>query len=245
MRMERAVLLPSLALTLAVGCRSAGWDGTVRQWGTLREVLHDGKTDGRVRLSVAASRPHAYGVGAVKGLAGEVLIIDGESWVSEARGANAQTTRRVDGGAWEAALLAVAHVPAWTESRVDRPVSPGEFDDFILRAATDAGIDVRRPFPFLIEGPLDSMELHVINGQCPMAAANGDSQDGNTPFRRSSRDDSGVLVGFYAEDSGGVLTHHDSKTHVHALVDDDQPVMGHVDAVGVGAGAVIKLPARR
>ena len=51
------------------------WDGTIQQWGAMRDVLALGKTQARVKLADVVKEPHAYGVGAVAGLMGEVTIL--------------------------------------------------------------------------------------------------------------------------------------------------------------------------
>ncbi len=54
----------------------------VRQDGSMREVMRDGQTEGRVLLSEAAEESGAIAVGALEWLGGEVTIVEGEAWVS-------------------------------------------------------------------------------------------------------------------------------------------------------------------
>ncbi|MFQ5463804.1 MAG: hypothetical protein ACE5E5_14400 [Phycisphaerae bacterium] len=55
----------------------------------------------------------------------------------------------------------------------------------------------------------------------------------------------GVLVGFYYDGKPGVLTHAGKKLHVHAVLQDEHHTVGHVEAVSVEPGAVIRLPSMR
>jgi hypothetical protein len=52
----------------------------------------------------------------------------------------------------------------------------------------------------------------------------------------------GRLVGSFARDAAGVLTHHGSWVHVHAIVDLDPIFTGHVESTGIAAGAVLRVP---
>ena len=87
--------------------------------------------------------------------------------------------------------------------------------------------------------------MHIINGECPTVGS-GQSRAGASPepYRAAHEVAYGTLVGFYAEGQAGVLTHHDSRTHVHAMLAGEQPLMGHVDAVDLKAGAVVRVPVR-
>lgn len=42
-----------------------------------------GQTEARVSMSQVLAKPHAFGVGAVEGLRGEIIIDDGRSWTAE------------------------------------------------------------------------------------------------------------------------------------------------------------------
>ena len=93
----------------------------------------------------------------------------------------------------------------------------------------------------------DSKEnLHVLNGQCPFADVNVKIPGAGPPHRTTLNDVQGLLVGFYAENGAGRITHHSTRTHVHALVGTgDGRVAGHVDAVALKAGTIVRVPLRR
>lgn len=248
------VLLGALALLLLPACAQhgpagdpepspavAGWDGTVQRWGTLKDVLRKGQTQARVDLSVATTSPHAYGIGALEGVRGEVLVRDGEVWVSRVDGDACQTGSPADNE--QATLLALAHVPAWVEVPVERPVAADALDAFIGAEARRLGLPVDRPVPVLVEGPLTGLSLHVLNGACPFAQPLP-PDDPRAPLRREAARVTGLLVGFYSEGPPGELTHHGHRTHLHALVARAPLLMGHADAVGLAPGAVLRLPRR-
>ena len=54
-----------------------------------------------------------------------------------------------------------------------------------------------------------------------------------------------TLVGIYAENAVGEITHRDSNAHVHVLGHGDKKVVAHVDKVSLRPGASVKFPAAR
>jgi hypothetical protein len=240
---DRIAFAIGLALALP-GCAApagARWrSDTVRVFGTLREALRDGETHARVDVATIAS-PRLVAVGAAAGLDGEITIKDGVCHVSRVRSGAVETRRSADVAA---TLMCAAEVERWQHVPVAADIAPAALDRFVARAAGTVGIDTRAPFPFVVEGELVALSMHVLAGECPIRAARLGIAPTSPPFERRFERVAGQLVGFHAEDGGGVITHHGSATHVHAIVPGDGGFTGHCDAVGVAAGAVLWLPAR-
>jgi alpha-acetolactate decarboxylase len=226
-------------LAAATGCawHSKNWNGRVYVWGTMHEVLGEGKTQGRVALADALHWPGATGVGALESLEGEVTIFDGHAWV--AMGSPDALTEKDR----MAAFLTVAYVPSWRSIPIEAPIRFADFDQIIAEQARQAGLDTARPIPFRIRGRL-SVSAHVVQGKCPHAQ---DETDSASPHRIAfqENDAEGIIVGFYADNSEGVLTHHGTKTHAHVLFFDGHPRTGHVDSVTVAPGSIIQFPKTR
>lgn len=216
------------------------WDGTLVQYGSMHEAIGQQQHHGRVLLNELA-RPGFYGVAALEGLAGEVTIENGRVTVT---GVGAGGLRPVGGSPedLEATLLVGAWVKSWTEFPVKQTVEAPDFDRALAAAATAAGIDTTRPFVFTARGDFVDLDFHVINGACPMRARL-EKIDLSREGRLESV--SGTLVGVYATDAVGKLTHAGTSTHVHVLFEDDgtgQTVTGHVESVGLKPGTVLHLP---
>jgi acetolactate decarboxylase len=143
----------------------------------------------------------------------------------------------------KATMLFAADVAEWQTIQIAEAVPSGELEDLVVEQAKAAGVDTSRPFPFLIEGELAGLEAHVIAGQCPMQATMSSQPLTSPPVRRSFARVRGRLVGIWTSDGGGVITHHGSRAHVHAIVEGDALFTGHCEAVAVEAGAVLRLPA--
>src|SRR5690242_16590557 len=113
--MLRALVLP----LVLVSCREVGWEGDVRRWGSMHEVMAEGATQGRVRI-VDASRADVVGVGALAGLEGEITIVDGTTWITRSASSTRLDTTSGAAAGDEATLLATATVHEWVGLPIDR-----------------------------------------------------------------------------------------------------------------------------
>jgi len=205
----------------------------------MREVLRDGEDQARVTLAEVA-RDDVYALGALAELAGEVTIVDGEVWITRGDPEVPATARGPAGDA-AAALLFACDVRAWRAFPVEHEVAPDELDAFVERSALRAGLDTTRPFPFQVEGRLTDLALHVVAGECPLRARARGASTRAFELARAQLD--GRLLGIYAPDSAGVVCHHGSRTHVHALLEHPSPLTGHVERCGLAGGSILRLPA--
>ena len=242
---------PIDALPLALvlfSCQAAGpehrsaWSGELEQWGTLRAALRDGQVEARVRVADVA-REGVWAVGALEGLRGEITIADGEVWISEGGAERAVTTRGRDSEA-SATVLFAAEVAEWHELTLEADVDPSVLDAFLAEQAAAVGIDVSAPFPFVVDGGLEHVRLHVIGGECPIRARMLGRAATFPPYELDLAAAPGRLVGIYAPDSGGVVCHAGSRSHAHALLEADGGLTGHVETVGLRSGSILRLPRR-
>jgi hypothetical protein len=179
-------------------------------------------------------------------LEGEITLINGDVWIARPHAGGL----RVDGPSVDpaegAAMLTVAHVEQWVQYTLARGLDQQELEAFITGCAERQGLDAKRPFPFVIEGELTDLQMHVINGACPMrpgARLASDQQpwryelDGTMPAR---------VVGFYAADSVGKMTHPGTSVHAHAVFEiGGITVTGHVERMAAGPGTTLRLPTTR
>lgn len=236
-----------LCLALAAACATApraepvtaspaAAGPAVESYGALREVMHDGQTGPTVELAAVTARPHAFAVGALSGLRGEVTIVDGSIWLAVGDAATkTATVEQVATTAEAATLLVVSHVEAWRSVELPAPIADSELDRAVEAAARDAGVDVTKPFAFQLRGT-GTVAWHVLAG----TPAHGDHSRGAV---------TGVveqapvhLVGFFATGAAGVYTHMGQHTHLH-LVDETGPIAGHADRIDLAAGATLLVPA--
>ena len=202
----------------------------------------------RIRLGDMTERPHCYAVGALADLAGEVTVFDGKIVVTRVDEVGRPVTDADKPKDDKAAMLVAAYVTRWNEHRIADDIAPKALERFLRGAAREAGLDVSKPFPFVIEGDLAALEMHVINGACPMRAERLGRKlpSAQQPYYGSMARTAGRLVGIYAAGAAHRLTHHGTETHMHVLLKDKEgrTYTGHVERVGVRAGAVLRLPVR-
>ncbi len=244
-----AILVVPIVLALVtpiLGCRTTDQE-TVRQFGEMRAVMREGDTKPRVALREAADWPGAVAVGALAGLAGEITIYEGQVWVAHPDGNSLTVTGPEPMPGDQATLLTLASVESWIELPLGLSDVTGgsELEARIQRAGAEQGIDTTKPFPFAIRDSGAFVDMHVINGYCPTATdpATMDAQ----PWRWTSPEPTSLTaVGFFAPNAAGIMTHHGSSIHVHAIVEQHSgTITGHIDRLAVSPSAVIRLPAPR
>jgi hypothetical protein len=216
----------------------------LRTFGALRAVMLRGDVARKVDLQDLLTSD-AHGVGAVDGLAGEITFDRGVLWLSTPDGAGGATTARIEPGQTTdagAALLAWRPTPTWSETTLATPVTLRELGERVAEAAVAAGIDPSQPLPFRVEGRLEGLRYHVVDGAKlpPGPSSHEAHQAAGVAVAHEAVD--ATLVGMFSLHHVGVFTHHAETTHVHVTVADPLG-SGHVDAVTVPAGARLFLPA--
>jgi len=216
----------------------------VRSYGSLRAMYHEGQTGEAVKLTGLFPDPQLYALGALAGLTGEITVVGGRAYLSYPSGTAETRTEITSAPTGGAALLVTAGVAQWRTMKAPRAIPFEELDQAIAALAAEAGIPSTERFPFLVEGEVERLEWHVIDGRRLPAGPTSHEAHLEASVRVSAAKARATLVGFYSESDQGVFTHHGSKTHVHCVV--ESPLSsGHVDHVVIPAGTTIKLPVVR
>lgn len=213
--------------------------------GSMHETIGNQKHGPRVAVADLIQQPHFFGVGAVSGLAGEITIADSKAFVTKVD-ANGVPNEAAAADV-EATLFVGQTVASWTEIPINEPISPDVIDTFIANQASERGLDSSEPFVFVINGPCTHVKLHVINGACPVRARMMEETlpSSQKPYELESETLKGTVVGVYAKDAAGKLTHHGTSQHAHLLYQarqDGGSLTGHLERYGLAKGAVLKLP---
>ena len=229
-------LLWSCPALLCAACVGTA-DSAVRQHGVMREVMREGMTQPRAAIGDYIASGW-YAVGALAGLEGEILVDDGTAWIAQGSATNVQPAL------WQqATLLTAARVAAWRETSLPQAVDLSGLEDAIGTLVPGSLTAGAEPVPFVVQGEASALDMHVVRGACP----HGDP-DGPAPDRWSAAADHRVpvrLVGFFAPGREGVMTHHGTSLHVHALTAGTPRAMGHVDSLVLAGGARLMVPAGR
>jgi hypothetical protein len=225
--------IASLVVLFAVGGCGL-FDRGPRVIGSMRDVMRDGATQGRVDLADVTAGPHTVAIGALEGLQGEFLCLGGDVWIGRAANPPATTVSRGAAATDRATLAIVDEVPQWMMVPLERDRDLAGLEAQLAQAQAKLGLP--ETFPFVIEGGYAGLSAHVLAGKCPY-------QDphvavGTTTGARGR----GLFVGFFTSGPAGILTHHGQRSHVHVQLTEPAAFVGHVDAVVFDAGSTLRLP---
>lgn len=222
-------------------------DSTIVQYGTMHEAIGQQHHLGRIRLSDIGVKEHFHGIGALEGLDGEVTIDDGMVHITSLDDAGNLHVIEDAKGERQATMLVGGIVPSWSCVSVDSSVAPKAFDQFIADAAVQAGVDTDKPFMFKVEGTFSDARIHVIHGACPVHARMQKIElpQEKRPFENDMTQVTGKIIGVFAKDAVGKLTHPATSTHMHLLFTDDQSgklATAHIEKIGLAKGSAVSFP---
>jgi|TARA_B110000495_G_C22997256_1_gene588076 acetolactate decarboxylase len=212
----------------------------VHHFGALKNMMHKGDLSAKVTLDELKEMNHLFALGAVENLKGEVLILDGIPSVSYVKGNDSSKTMMLDDSFEKnACLLVLASVEEWESINIPNTVvTYEEFEGYVAETAAEKGIDIEKPFPFMIEGLAKSFDWHII-----------DWPEDDTEHSHEKHIYSGLygtlenqtveMLGFYSNKHHAIFTHHSTNMHVHVKSDK---ATGHADNFTLGENMILKLP---
>lgn len=203
-------------------------------------ALFSGQVGPRLRLSDLPTREPLVGVGSLSDLRGEIVIVDGECWVSYPDGSAARQTNDE-----HAAFLAVARVDTWHELTLERAIDWQALPEELAQQGQKRGLAQNEPMAIHIEGRAENVEYNVVNGPAlgiGEGAPRPVSKDelSQTAMKRSLPDAQVRITGFYARENGEAFIHPGKTMHLHVLFPDSKQ-MGHLDRATLIEGASVKL----
>ena len=211
---------------------------TVEYSGALKNIMHKGDVSAYADLNDFKGIEHFYALGAVEGLKGEILVLDGVPYISSVHEEQLSIDNSFD---YKASLFVNTSVKEWNEFDIDSEIiTYEELESFISTTAEQNGIEVTEPFPFLLKGTADSLLWHVINWP-----------EGDTEHTHEKHINSGLhgthedidieILGFYSDSHHAIFTHHTTNMHLH-FISKDKTKTGHVDGLTLGEGMKLFLP---
>jgi len=197
--------------------------------GEMRQVMREGKLDGSIRLDSLQQREHLYGLGPLAFLKGEIMILDGESYISTVADDSSMVVKR--SYEVEAPFFGYGNVKSWSDMPLPDSVrTMAELESF-LDATTK---DRKRPFFFRLVGMVADAMIHVVNlPEGSVVRSPDDAHVGQVDYPIINTESE--LLGFFSTEHKAVFTHHDTYLHIH-LITADRSMMGHVDALVLGDG---------
>lgn len=225
----------ALLLVSTIGCSSpqlseqAAGSHDIQIVGEMRQVMREGKLDGTIRLDTLKQREHLYGLGPLAFLKGEIMVLDGVSYISTVTDDLSMVVDRSFDV--EAPFFGYGNVKSWSEMPLPDSVrTMAELERF-LDATTK---DRKRPFFFRLIGMVADAMIHVVNlPEGSVVRSPDDAHVGQVDY--SIMETESELLGFFSTGHKAVFTHHDTYLHIH-LITADRSMMGHVDALVLGDG---------
>jgi acetolactate decarboxylase len=211
---------------------------TVEYKGALREIMHEGDISGRIDLKTLEKHPNLYALGSVEGLKGEIIILNGKSYISEVRNKKTYTVQAFDR---KASLLVYTQVAEWTDLRVPDSITTYKMlEQFLFDLSGKYGIQPEKAFPFLLEGKIASLDWHVIDWD-QNDTEHTHEKHRNSGIKGTLQNADVALLGFYSEKHRGIFTHRDTYMHIHVHAPSEN-LSAHVDDLILAPGMKVKIP---
>ncbi|WP_020535665.1 acetolactate decarboxylase [Lewinella cohaerens] len=232
--MNNRLTTPTLLVLLNLGFLSCGvGEATaithdaypdVQVAGAMKNVMWKGELAGIISLEDIANKEGLYGIGPLSYLQGELLINDGQAYVSKVV---SDTTMMVKATFdTEAPFLVYGNVTEWQELELPASITNGKALESHLDTLTRS---YKRPFVFKLKGEVMSADIHIQNlPEGSKVSSPEEAHRGQTNYALGQ--EQVAIIGFFSTEHQGIFTHHDSYIHLH-LITDDNTQMGHLDAV--------------
>lgn len=222
---------------LVIGCESKSKEITVLVHGALKEIMHNAAREGVVELSDIINREYIYGVGALEGLDGEILIWDSKLTLTRAKKGGTPTISN-DAMGEKALLLVTASVSEWIDIPFDGTILESSLNDYIQQVAEERNLNISEPFPFILEGVFTRVKWHIISDP----GIDGTHDDHmNKSWNRTDEKIHSKILGFYSTKHHAIFTHHSTNSHMH-FYHELSGLSGHVDELILSENIILKLP---
>ena len=219
-----------LIFTLSIFCISCKENSKTKKeipevhvTGQMKDVMWKGKLFGKLKLDTI-TKDNTYGLGPESYLTGEVLINNGNAYVSKVLSDSSITVLKTTN--IEAPFFVYSHVKNWQKLQLpDSITSSKSLENYISFLVKDTD----ESFAFKLHGSIKSAQIHIQNlpfGTKVSSPKEAHQGQVNYDLKNEIVD----IVGFYSKHHQGIFTHHDSFTHMH-LITQDETKMGHLDTI--------------
>ena len=208
----------------------------VEHSGALKTIM-SGNIEPVISLDSLSNKKHFYALGAVENLKGEIQIFDSKPSNSFVVDSSLQIKASYN---LKAALLVYAEVDEWDSFQIKNINTKNELEVLIFETAKNNGINLEKPFPFLLEGTVSSLDWHIINWKYGDTIHNHKKHK-NSGLNGAFKNTAVEILGFYSTKHKAVFTHHTTNMHMHFKTEDNA-IAGHIDDLMLNEKIVLKLP---
>jgi len=214
----------SLVLLVVIHPVLAQENSPVHIVGQMKDVMWKGELFGKINTDTIRNKHHLFGFGPLAYLRGEVLILDGISYLSTVNDKQEIKVERVHSVL--APFFAYANITNWHAIELPAPVrNLTDLENYLDSISSDREM----PFLFKLSGSIDSANIHVVH--LPEGSIVRSPEDAHQNIVHCRMGSSEVhIIGFYSRNHQTIFTHHDTNMHLH-LITCDLKKMGHLESV--------------
>ena len=212
---------------------------SVSVYGALFEIMHKGDISSRVNLIQFDNNPNFFALGALKDLAGEILIIDSKPYISyETDNGKVGISNKFN---HQASLLVSASVDDWITLKLpDRVNTKEQLEQYFEEISEEYNLDTNSPFPFMIKGVTSTLGWHIINWD-KSDTVHTHQKHIDSGLSGVLKDEPLTVLGFFSKKHKAIFTHHTTFLHMH-FITGDKAIAGHVDNIHFGDEQILYIP---
>jgi len=194
--------------------------------GAMKDVMWKGELHSKINIDTISNKKNLYGLGPQSYLTGELLLLDGKSYVSKVISDSTMMVQETS--KTSAPFFVYANVAKWKEFEVPIDIKDmASLESFIDEKSEKA----ERPFAFKIQGTIKRAKIHVQNlPKNTQVSSPQEAHQGQTDYELKG--EKVEIVGFFSTEHQTIFTHHDTFIHMH-LITEDRTKMGHLDEVEI------------
>lgn len=194
--------------------------------GAMKNVMWKGELGGSINLDTISNKKGLYAIGPESYLTGELLINDGQSYVSKVTSDSTMTVEKTFDVS--APFLVYANVTEWNQIELASNIK--SIKD-IEKLVDEKTTDFKRPFAFKLTGRISKAIIHIQNlPKGTNVSSPKEAHEGQTNYELKNEEV--IIIGFFSTEHKGIFTHHDSNIHLH-LITKDESKMGHLDELEI------------
>lgn len=192
--------------------------------GAMKNVMWKGQLGSAIDLDTIANKKGLYGLGPEVFLTGELLINDGQIYVSRVTSDSTMIVEKTN--TISAPFFVYGNMNEWNSTELPSRIKNIKDLEKLIDEKTK---DFKRPFTFKLSGKVASAMIHIQNlPKGTKVSSPDEAHQGQTSYSLNNEDVE--IVGFFSTAHKGIFTHHDAFSHMH-LITKDESKMGHLDNI--------------
>ncbi|MDG1375269.1 MAG: acetolactate decarboxylase [Flavobacteriaceae bacterium] len=215
---------------LFASCTKSTNISSIKVVGEMRDVMWKGDLKGKIATD-SLNNKETYGLGPIEFLKGEIVVFEGQSYVSKV----------VDSISHKVSKVPSVSAPFFVySSNSDLKIVKFNRKNYTLKELEEyvnlVYKDYDQPLLIRIDGIFENIKVHSVNlPEGKKVSSPDEAHQGLTQY--DFKNVSGSLIGFFSRNHKAVFTHHDSFFHAH-FISDDRQVLGHIDELNFNASNV-------